>query len=431
MDPKKIIEILDDWNLWKKEIDTGIDRNQYLEKIDEFLKTDQVLTIIGARQVGKSTLMLQYAKILLKRGIPKKNILYVNFEDPRFFGELSLELLQEIYETYLEYLSPNGKTYIFLDEIQVIDGWEKFVRSLNARKEAFIIVSGSSSKLLSSEFGTVLTGRHVNLEVYPLSFKEFLFFNKIIIKDKLDIISKKINIKRSLNDYIKWGGFPRVVLSQQKEEILRRYFEDILSRDIIERYQIRNIDKLKELSKFYLTNVSNINSFNKIKNFLGLSLDTVERFSYYLTYSYLISLVKLFSFSLKQQELNARKVYCIDTGLRNVVSFRFSEDIGRLVECIVFQELMRQGKEIYYWKNKKQQEVDFVVKQGMKVKELIQVYWGIEEPDAKNREITALLNAMDEFKLKEGLIITDSYEAEKHIGNKTISFISLWRWLLE
>jgi len=431
MDSKKIIEILEDWNLWKKEISTGIERTAYLEKIDEFIKTDQVLTIIGARQVGKSTLMLQYAKTLLKKGLSKENILYVNFEDPRFFGELSLDLLQEIYETYLEYISPKGKSYIFLDEIQVIEGWEKFVRSLNARKEAFIIVSGSSSKLLSSEFGTVLTGRHITLEVYPLSFKEFLFFNKIIIKEKLDIVSKKIDIKRSLKDYIKWGGFPRVVLSEQKEEILRRYFDDILSRDIIERYQIRNIDKLKELSKFYLTNVSNINSFNKIKNFLGLSLDTVERFSYYLTYSYLINLVKLFSYSLKQQELNARKAYCIDTGLRNVVSFRFSEDIGRLVECIVFQELMRKGKEIYYWKNKKHQEVDFVVKQGMNVKELIQVCWDLEKLDVKNREINALLNAMDEFKLKKGLVITENYEDEEHTEDKTIFFVSLWRWLLE
>jgi len=425
------MEILQDWNFWKKEIDTGISRPIYIEKFNTYAKTGQIISVVGARQVGKSTLILQYAKTLINNGVQKKNILYVNFEDPRFVGELSLPLLQEIYETYVAFLSPDSKPYIFLDEIQLIEGWEKFARSLHEKNQAFVIVSGSSSKLLSSEFGSVLTGRHLVIEIFPLSFKEFLAFNNLTIEDTLDVLSKKIHIKRHLQDYFKWGGFPRVVLSEQKEEILRRYFDDILSRDVIGRYKIRNIDKLKELAKYYMTNVSNINSFHKIKNFLNISLDSAERFSYYLTYAYLISLVKLFSYSLKQQELNARKVYCIDTGLRNVVSFRFSDDLGRLAENLVYQELQRREKEIFYWKNQRQHEVDFVIRQGLKVQDLFQVCWNLEDPLVKQRETTALLNAMTEFNLKRGVIITEDYENKEEIDGKMITFIPLWKWLLE
>ncbi len=430
MNPEKILEILNDWNFWKKEIDTGKERPFYLEKFKNFMTTGQIISVVGARQVGKSTLMLQYAHTLIQQGLPKENILYVNFEDPRFVGELSLDLLQKIYETYLEYLTPKGKPYILLDEIHIIDGWEKFARSLHAKNEAFVIVSGSSSKLLSAEFGTVLTGRHLTIEIHPLSFQEFLSFNNIKVTDTLDIISRKIELKRLVKEYLRWGGFPRVALSDQKEEILRRYFDDILSRDVVGRYQLRNIDKLKELAKYYLTNISNINSFNKIKKVLNISLDSTERFSYYLTYAYLIHLVKLFSYSLKQQEVNARKVYCIDTGLRNVVSFRFSEDSGRLAENIVFQQLVRQGNEVYYWRNSKHQEVDFVVKQGLDVTSLIQVCWNVDDPEVRKRETNALWSALDEFALTEGLIVTEDYDSEEHRNGKTIRFISLWRWLL-
>ncbi len=425
MKKEKIFEILLDWNCWEREIDTGIERKGYIKRIYALLKTEQIVSLIGVRRSGKSTLMRQYAKQLIQKGLDARNILYVNLEDPRFFGE-SIELFQEIYETYLQYMEPDKKPYIFLDEVQNILGWEKFVRAINERGNAHLIVSGSSSKLLSSEFGTVLTGRHLSLDVYPLSFREFLNFNNIEIKSEADIIGKRLKIKSLLNEYMEWGGFPKVVLSEEKRNILMRYFEDIIARDVVERYKIRNVMKLKFLAKFYLTNISTRASFNSIRKFLGISLDSVERFSQYLSDTYLLGFLSKYSYSLKEQIVNPRKVYCIDTGLCNVAGFKFSENIGRLYENLVFIELKRREMEIYYWSGK--QEIDFVVKNA--APKLIQVSWNVEDEKTKSREVNALIEGMNEFKLNEGLIITEDYMGEEETCGKTIKYIPLWRWLL-
>ncbi|MFH1392723.1 MAG: ATP-binding protein, partial [bacterium] len=370
MHKEKIIEILNSWNFWQKIPETGMPRKDYLDKMAQFDKTSQIVSIVGVRRSGKSTLMLQYIKKLIDNGLPVKNTLYVNLEDPRFLGELSVKLLQDIYEAYLEYLEPSKPIYLFLDEAQNVPAWEKFVRSLHEKKEAKIFVSGSSSKLLSSEFGTVLTGRHLMLMVYPLNFKEFLEFKNLEIKSKLDLINQKLKIKRLLKEYLEFGGFPKVVLSESKREILINYFNDIISKDIVERHKIRKVEKLKTLAKYYLTNISSLIAFNRIKKFISLPIDTIERFSYFLTYPYLIFFAKKFAYSLKEQEVNPRKTYCIDTGLRNAVCFRFSEDIGKLYENLVFLKLINTEQEIYYWKNKG--ECDFIIKKG-KTKQAVQV----------------------------------------------------------
>jgi len=226
MNKDQMFEVLNDWNFWKRKPYVGIKRVTYLEQIEKISKTGQIISIVGARRSGKSTIMLQYANKLLEEGYNKKNILYINLEDPRFLGELSLKLLQDIYDTFLEYLQPDSKPYIFLDEVQNVPAWEKFVRALHERKEAIIFVSGSNSKLLSPEYGSVLTGRHLSLTIYPLSFKEFLYFKKIDIKNRMDLINQKRVIKRLFNEYLEYGGFPSVVLNKEKREILVKYFYD-------------------------------------------------------------------------------------------------------------------------------------------------------------------------------------------------------------
>ena len=436
MQKDALLEILSDWNFWAKEIDTGIKREEYVKKIiDLITKTDQIVCIAGVRRCGKSTIIKQIAKELIKDSIEKENTLIVNFEDERF-SKRNLETLIDIYDCYLEKVGPNAKPFVFLDEIQNVLEWERFVRGKHEKKEANIVVSGSSSKLLSAELATLLTGRHLTFNIYPLSFKEFLSFKKLQINSEIDIVTKRTEIKRLLQEYLEFGGFPEIVLSSEKKRVLLSYFETIISRDIIERFNIRERAKIKTLAKFYLTNVSSLVTYNKVSKFIDVPLTTVERFSEYLETANLIFFIKKFSYSLKEQEKTPRKVYSIDSGLSNTIGFRFVKNFGKIMENIVLLELKKRqtfnpGIEIFYWKDYQQREVDFVLKDGEKVKQLIQVCYNMDDMNTKERELRSLLKAMDEFKLKEGVVITEDFEDEEKIDGKKVSYTPLWKWLLE
>ena len=431
MERSEIVDILADWNFWRKEIETGVKREDILKKLDAFSKLKEIVVVKGIRRSGKSTSLLQFCKELMERGTKKEDILIVNFEDPRF-KKLDLELMNKIYDVYLTSIAPSKKHYVILDEVQPIDGWEKFARYLHENKGVNVMVTGSSSKLLSSEYSTVLAGRHLDIEVKPLSFKEYLSFLKIEANTEVDIAAKRHSIQRAFYEYIEWGGFPKVVLAQSEEgkkELLNAYFQDIIIKDIVTRYKIKEIDKIQELAKYYLVNCSTLQSFNKVKNLLKISLDTVERFSYYLSYAYLVYFISKFSYSKKEQILNPKKTYCSDTGMRNFVSFNFSEDLGRLAENIVFNWLNKNNAEIYYWKGK--YEADFIVKRGTKIEEAVQVCWSIKKDETKKRELNGLVEACTELKLKKGLILTEDFSGEEKIGKITIVYEPLWKWLLK
>jgi len=430
MNKNEILTILEDWNFWKKELDTGVRRDFYLQKFEGFASTKHIVVVTGARRSGKSYLLRQFAKKLISQGVPKTNILMINFEDPRFVG-LDTKLLQKIYEVYLEVLNPQDKPYIFLDEIQEVKDWEKWVRSMHELNKAKIIISGSNAKLLSREFSTLLTGRHVDLTVFPLSFREFLHFKNLAVEDELDLVNKRIEVKTLLNEYLEFGSFPEVVLEGEKKEILLAYFDDVLNKDLVRRYRVRKAEKLNALAKFYLTNISSPITFNSIEKFLGISASTVEKYSEYLNAAYLTFFLKRFSFKVKEQEKSPRKVYAIDLGLANAVGFRFSQNIGRLAENAVFLELERRKAtvpelETYYWRDAHHREVDFVVKKGLNLEQLIQVCWNPEEPQTKNRELRSLSKAFVNLGIPEGLVITGDYEAEEG----PFKFVPLWKWLL-
>jgi len=433
MEKSEILNVLNDWNFWKKEIDVGIRREIIVKRIEEMSKAKEIVVITGIRRSGKSTSLLQFCKDMIDSGTNKEDILIINFEDPRL-NNLNLDLLNKIYEIYLTELNPSKEHYVILDEVQLIDGWEKFARFLHENKKINVFVTGSSSKLLSSEYSTVLTGRHLDLEIRPLSFKEYLFFKKIEIKNELEISQKRHEIKRAFANYLKEGGFPKLTLEDNEEnkaDLLGVYFRDIIIKDIVQRYNIKDVNKLNDLTKYYLTNVSALQSFNNIKNVLKLNLDTVERFSSYLSSVFLLSFVKKFSYSEKEQILNPRKVYCADNGLRNSVAFVFLDDYGKLAENIVFNELNKKGSEIYYWKNQKQEEVDFIVKKKQKIVQAIQVCWDVGKPETKEREVRSLVKACEELKLKEGLILTEDTLSNETIEGINIHFQPIWKWLLE
>lgn len=435
MNKKEILEILEEWNFWKKDLKVGVSRDPYLKVLEKRIPGEQIKVITGVRRSGKSFIMRQLAKWLMKeRGVNKNNILIINFEDPRFAG-LNTKLLQQAFDVYLENYKPNGEIYVFLDEIQEIPRWEKWVRTAQELGKANMVVSGSNSKLLSSELATVLTGRHLDMTVMPLSFSEFLKFKGLEIKNNVELIRNNIESRSLLQEYLEFGSFPLVVLGQDKEGTLLAYYDDVVNKDLIKRYKIRKTEEIKSLIKFYLSNISCPITFTSSGKFLNISALSTERFSAYLENSYLVFFLKRFSFKFKEQEKSPRKVYSVDTGLANMVGFKFSSNSGRLAENLVFLELKRKTYdnpflEIYYWKSVANEEVDFVVKEDTRVKELIQVCWDLQDINTKKREAKALLKAMDEFKLKKGLIITEDFDGEEDFGGKKIQYVTLRRWLL-
>jgi len=435
VDKNEIRAILKDWNDWEGQQDIGTIRSVYLDRLEDLIAgSNQIITITGPRRAGKSYLMRQMARRLSDKGIKRENILFVNFEDPRFVS-LNTKLLAQVYDVYKGLFSPTDTPYIFLDEIQEVDGWEKWVRMMHELRKAKIIVSGSNADLLSRELGTLLTGRHLDLTVFPLSFPEYLQFNKIEVKKAFDIVGKEAEIDGLLHKYIETGSFPEVVLSVKKTEVLLNYFDDLLTKDLLKRFRVRKTPVMKALIKYYLSNVGNLVTFTSAGKSLQVSTHTIERFSGYFEDVYLIFLLRRFSYKVKEQEKSPRKIYAIDTGLCNTLGFRFSENIGRLAENVVFLALKRKQildpqVELFYWKDTLHREVDFVIKDGLKVTSLIQVCWNIQDEKTKNRELRSLHKGMKELNITNATIITDATEGEEKLNGYTVKIVPLWKWLL-
>jgi predicted AAA+ superfamily ATPase len=437
MEKSRIIEVLAGWNFWNRDLEVGIPRKSYLDELLRFVKADKIVSIVGVRRSGKSTLMRQMAKAMIEAGTDRKNILIVNFEEPEFEGA-NVGLLQRIYEAYLEILRPPGKPFLFLDEVQNVERWERFVRALNERKEAFIAISGSSSRLLSQELATVLTGRQIYFEIFPLSFREFLSFEGMEIGGMEEALLNSSKIRGLFREYLEVGGFPEIVLNKDpayRARTSRSYYEDIISRDVVQRFKIRKPEGLKALARFYLTNISSPISFNRISRFLNLPTETIRRFSYSLEIANLIFFTKRFSSSVKERENSPRKVYSVDVGISNAIGFRFRENLGKVAENLVAVELRRKmaqnpSIEVFYWKDIGQREVDFVVKEGLRVKQLIQVCWDPTDEATRKRELKGLARAMEGFKLREGLVLTEDFEGEEMINGRRVRFVPLWKWLM-
>lgn len=426
-----MLNILEKWNFWTKPNNKAGIRRRVTDDVSKFIKNKQVVTLTGIRRSGKSTIMYQIMDELVKNGVDPKDILYVNFEDPFFAKTGDLKILDDVYQTYRESVNPDRPPYLFLDEIQNIELWERWVRTKNELGEAKIFITGSSAKLLSSEVASALTGRNVNFKVWPLSFREFLTFNGLEMeKDSLSILSKKTKIRSLLKKYLKWGGFPETTKEkddEKKEIILKQYFEDILFRDIVQRHEIRDVHRLKALAVTYLTNISALSSYNNLKKTLGAPLDVIANYTSYLAESFLISEMPKFSFKLKEQQMSPKKVYCTDSGMRNCIAFRFMEDLAKLAENSVYSFLSMAGNEIYYHKGG--QETDFVIKKGMKISDVIQVSYALNV--LPQRELSAIEEALQVYGLKRGVVVTDDIEKEAKAGHFNITLIPLWKYLLE
>ena len=360
-----------------------------LSQKDQGLKRDALATlpdqsafaliVSGIRRCGKSTLLFQ----LLKERYP--DALYLNFEDPRLyeFGPTDFARLDEA-------ISASGSNVLFFDEIQIIPEWERYARQ-KLDEDYKLVITGSNASLLSRELSTRLTGRHITKELFPFSYHEFCSFKELSYN------------KSSLLSYLELGGFPEY-LKQGIPEILNQLFEDILIRDIAVRYGIRDVKTLQRLAFYLLSNVSKLITGNRLKTLFEIgSTSTVMEYLSHLEYSYLLQFVPKFSYSLRKQIANPRKVYAIDTGLINVNSGSFSEDKGRKFENLVYLHLRQKYREIYYFAEKN--ECDFIIMNNGKLVEAVQVCFELN-PDNINRELDGVVEALTFFNADEGFIVT-------------------------
>ena len=379
---------------------TGLQRD-ILPKIPALLS--HALIVTGIRRCGKSTLLQQ----ILETDKSKK--LFLSFEDPRLFNfEISdFEILDTIIE--------NSKSEtLFFDEIQVIDGWELYVRQ--KLDEGFrVAVTGSNASMLSRELGTKLTGRHISRELFPFSYSEFLRYKNLQADEN------------SLQKYMNTGGFPEFIKSNNTG-ILTVLFHDILNRDIIVRHGIRDARSLKNLAVYLVSNVGNLVTAGKLQQHLNIkAAATILDYFSFLEDAYLVYFMPKFSYSLKVQMVNPRKVYAIDPGIIKVASVAFTENKGHFLENLIYLELRRQGKELYYF-NENKAECDFVVMKNGKIEQVIQVCNELS-PENREREIRGLTEAMDFFKTENGLIISfNQQDALMHNG-KRIEVLPAWKFL--
>lgn len=385
-------------SLDKAEIGTPREEQKELIILDSF-----ALIITGVRRCGKSTLLHQ----LIKK---QKKAYYLNLEDPRLEG-FELSDFNKI-EAIMEEMYGKGGVYFF-DEIQSIPQWERYIRYLVDKKEK-VVLTGSNVALLSKELGTRLTGRHLDYELFPFSFKEFLNLKKV--EPSLE----------SFKEYLFQGGFPEF-LKKNTPTILHDLLSDIIMKDIAIRFNIKNTEILRKIAVFLITNVGKEFSYNSIKKMLDIkSVQSVIDYISFFEDAYLLFSIPRFSYSFKQQQVNPKKAYSIDNGFSNNNSASFSKDNGKMLENLVFLALRRKHKGIFYFQEKK--ECDFVIKEKEKIIQAIQVCYDLTEQN-KDREINGLLESMKEFKLKEGLILTYEQDDEFKIEDKTVKVIPVWKWL--
>ena len=400
--------------------DLGVER-EILGELKKIVSTPQITVITGLRRVGKSTLLAQIADKYLKDGY-----YFINFEDERLlnFQVKDFDLLHETL------ISMYGEKHTFiLDEIQNVPEWERFVRRLHDQGYKFI-VTGSNASLLSQELGTRLTGRSMRVELFPFSFREFLSFKEVKVPE-LEVLTtkQKGQLLKLTNEYIVSGGIPDS-LKYQELKIHKTLYDDVLYRDIATRYKLENVKSLKELTFYLISNISTLTSFNKLKALLKLgSVNTVKSYIDYLENSWLFFVVNKFSYSVKEQQIAAKKIYSIDTGLVSSVGFSFSENKGKLMENMVYLQLRRRYHDIYYYRTTQNYEVDFYLP---KEKTFIQVSQRFDTPETQERELRAITTAvLERQEVTTHMVVTESDKQTINRQGLQIKVVPLYEWLLK
>jgi len=392
-----------------------VERDVNLKKIDN----DMIKVIIGPRRAGKSFFAVHLLSKLGSFG-------YANFDDEKLVEVKDYdEIVNTINTLY------NNPKYLLFDEIQNLEKWELLVNRLQ-RQGYNLVITGSNSKLLNRELATHLTGRHLLINIFPFSFRESL---KLEDKELT-----KNETREKLSCYLTYGGYPEPLVKKlDYKDYLSTLFSSVIYKDIVKRFRIRSAQAIEDLAVYLISNIAKEFSYNTLSKVTKCkSVHTVEKYLNYLEEAFTFFELCKFSFKVKEQTISNKKIYCIDNGFVYAKAFRFSSDVGKLYENIVAIELKKQEMNgvanVYYWKSKQQDEVDFIVKRGTKIEQLVQVCYSMDDIKTKEREVRALINASKELKCKNLLVITEDYEAEEWTEwfgtRRKVRFVPLWKWLL-
>jgi predicted AAA+ superfamily ATPase len=420
-------EILFEWNpWWSDDFELDAVEREKKSEVEKWLDRPEVIGLTGVRRSGKTTLMHMVIEDLLE-DVDEENILFVKCDDERVDEE---NIIEEARSTYRELFDPEGRTYLFLDEVQSQENWSRTVKRIyDLEKDEKVFVTGS--RVLKKELSDALAGRFARFDIYPFSFREFLEAKNQGIEDRKDAIMKADKLKHLLREFVEWGGFPEIVLEQDdelKKELLKFYSDTILYRDVVERSDVQNTNAVEKLKNYSLANVSNLANYSKIAGNLDVSDDTISKYLKAMEEAYFVFSMPIFAYSVKKQHRNPKKLYCIDTGIRNAAGFRFSEDIGRLYENAVFIHLKRQGRDPYYWKSGKGREIDFVIQEEQQIQQIIQVSYDFE--DAEERELQGMKKGVEELEPEKATIVTDDSRENIEYEGTEVEVIPLREWLL-
>lgn len=378
---------------------------------------NKIKVAIGMRRAGKTYFLYQHVLSLLKAGIARNAILYINFEDDRLdtLGEERLaKLVDSFYSLYPE--NHDTKCYFFFDEIHLAPNWQTVIRRLQDSKNVDIYLSGSSAKLLSKEIATNLRGRSLSCEVWPFSFDEYLRAKKIDIDRSLFDKKTQDTLSKCFLQYLTVGGFPEVTDYDPDVRIqtLQGYIELVILRDIVERHEIKNPLLIKYMIQSMIHNTSRPFAINKFYNDVksrGFSIgkDTLYEYADYIEDAFLTFSVPLYDKSFRKQHSNPKKIYSVDPGLARALTLDFETDLGRLFENVVYLELRRRGCKVNYYLTEARHEVDFLVHTLTGHKKLFQITWNQDDIKTREREQRALEEAKHELKIEGEIITLDSF----------------------
>jgi predicted AAA+ superfamily ATPase len=444
MDKDVLNNLLTRWNPHFADLAKGkwggtVKREKYLERLKPLMDIPHVVILSGVRRAGKSTLMQQTMEYLIKqKGVPAINVVYIFLEDILVQQYLSLgwELLDALYNQYLEKYNPEGKVYLFLDEIQGVKDFNRWAASRYERKEPIkFIFSGSRKALLESESATVLTGRNVLVNVYPLNFYEYLLIKNIPIEGGDSVqalrdanLDTQHSILHHVNKYLYEGGYPEIVLAQAEEAkraIAGSYYNDIVARDVLRPNSVRNAHEVELLGLQIMNEFTKTHTYSSLGRPQKLSVDTVKNYLDYFAKAHVFFESTYFSYKTKETQdiQRPRKIYVVDNGLRNFNTPQLRPDLGQCAENTAYMELQKNNVAVHYWKGKK--EIDFVTMNP----DLS--FLNVSYTDALHpREVDSMVEGLKEFDEDKGIILTKNYADTKEVDGKIIECIPLWAWLI-